>query len=429
MLYEQTVHTNSLASSFCSLHQDAYQREILKTQLHAEDIVKEFKGQRLPWLMVSEPNECDEFIAEANRISARYKNVMVLGMGGASLCGQVLVSLLKQPNAAYGRWPSIYFVETLDPVSISALFSQANPNETAYLVISKTGKTIETLTQASLFYVFTKNFLGREPDPGQFTIITDPRPSPLCDFAAAVNAKLLFHIPTIGGRYSIFTNVGLLPAAIAGLNIKEICQGAKMTLEKFSQDSCSPVIKGAAAQSVLYERGIQQAVFMTYCDRLVGLVDWVRQMYAESLGKSGEGITPIKALGTMDQHSQLQLFLDGPKDKWFTVFGGVPEFPHLEVQFPPAFKSWNNGLEGRKLSDIVDIEYRATISALRSRDYPLRTFRIDVLDEKTIGALAMHFMLETMVLAKLMQVDAYDQPAVEIGKRFAAELLAQPYKK
>ncbi|MBL0318854.1 MAG: hypothetical protein IPP74_06150 [Alphaproteobacteria bacterium] len=426
MLYDHTIHAGFFdKENFLGISRDFFQHTVLRAHDLMDEIATEFKAGALPWLELPNQETLASICEIAEQLKGRYKNILILGMGGASLCGQVLVSLMRRPFAPYGKMPRIYFVDTLDPSAITDLYCQINPRETAFVVISKSGTTVETLTQLSLFYTFTKEVTGAEPQPGQFMMISDPKPSPLRDFAEAIKARVEDHRPEVGGRFAIFTNVGLLPAAIASMNIQNVCEGANETLAHCLKGTSQSVIEGAAMHVVMLERGIQQSVMMSYSDGLLGLVDWVRQLIAESLGKGGKGITPIKAKGTMDQHSQLQLFLDGPKDKWFTVLRGVPIIPHLEIEIPKQCKPWDNGLVGSTLAEVVEIEYQATVNALLTKGCPLRTINCGYLDEYRIGALAMHFMLETMLVAKLMNINAYDQPAVEIGKRFALDLLAQ----
>ena len=177
--------------------------------------------------------------------------------------------------------------------------------------------------------------------------------------------------------------------------------------------------------NLLEERGLANTVLMPYCDRLDAFALWYRQLWAESLGKDGAGTTPIRALGPVDQHSQLQLYLDGPRDKMFTLvtLDCAGDGPRIDAALAddPALQY----LGGRTMGDLLDAEQRATAESLARRGRPARRFHLDRLDETTLGALLMHFMLETIIAADLLGVDAFDQPAVEQGKVLAREYLAQ----
>jgi glucose-6-phosphate isomerase len=227
----------------------------------------------------------------------------------------------------------------------------------------------------------------------------------------------------------VLTNVGLLPAALAGLDIAAVRAGAAAALAPVlgeRQPAAVPAAVGAALAVALAETKAKHlSVLMAYADRLERFTRWYVQLWAESLGKDGKGTTPLAALGPVDQHSQLQLFIAGPRDKLFTVLtvDCAGRGPRLDPAL--AALAGEPGFAGKTIGDLVAAQGRATAETLAKNGCPVRTIRIAALDAQALGALAMHFMLETIIAAHLMGVDAFDQPAVEEGKVLAKRYLAE----
>jgi glucose-6-phosphate isomerase len=220
--------------------------------------------------------------------------------------------------------------------------------------------------------------------------------------------------------------VGLLPAAMVGLDIGAVREGAGLALapvlaKKKAADV--PAALGAALAVALAGNGKSISVLMAYCDRLERFTHWYVQLWAESLGKNGEGTTPLAALGPVDQHSQVQLFIAGPRDKLFTVVtvGAKGQGPRMDAEL--AKLAGEPGFAGKTIGDLVAAEARATAETLAKNGCPVRTIHIGELDEETLGELMMHFMLETIIAAHLIGIDAFDQPAVEEGKVLAKKYL------
>ena len=349
----------------------------------------------------------------------RFKDVIVLGTGGSSLGGQTLVALGRPRQV-----PRLHFMDNIDPASFKDLFGGLKPAKTGLIAISKSGGTAETLTQ--LFACL--DWLGSKYAE-RAVVITEPGRNPLRRLAASRKMRALDHDPDLGGRFSVLSNVGLLPAMIAGLDAASFRAGAAETLDQAlaAKDARqSPPALGAAVSVALAERrGIAASVIMPYVDRLAPFGLWFRQLWAESLGKDGKGTTPIRALGTVDQHSQLQLYLGGPADKMFTLVllaqaGQGPVLPKsLSANKDLAY------LAGRRMGDLLEAEQQATATTLVRTGRPTRIISLARLDEKSLGALLMHFMLETVIAADLLGVNAFDQPAVEEGKRLARQRLGE----
>jgi glucose-6-phosphate isomerase len=238
---------------------------------------------------------------------------------------------------------------------------------------------------------------------------------------------MLDHDPGVGGRYSALTNVGLLPAAALGLDIAAIRKGAANALRPVldkKPPTDVPAAVGAALSVALAEgKGKSISVLMAYCDRLERFTHWYVQLWAESLGKQGKGTTPLAALGPVDQHSQVQLFIAGPRDKLFTVVtaGAAGLGPRMDGEL--AKLAGEPSFAGKTIGDLVAAEGRATAETLAKNGCPVRTIHIERLDEGSLGELLMHFMLETIIAAHLLGIDAFDQPAVEEGKALAKKYL------
>jgi glucose-6-phosphate isomerase len=236
-------------------------------------------------------------------------------------------------------------------------------------------------------------------------VITEPKDSPLAAIAAHYGLPAFDHHPEIGGRFSVFSVVGCLPAMLAGLDVAALRAGAhealRATLEARRVEDCEPAVGAAISVGLLQERQVTQSVLMTYEDRLACFGLWYRQLWAESLGKDGTGTTPIRAMGTADHHSQVQLYLAGPRDKMFTLVmpGTAGQGPRMDPALGAA--AGVAGLPGRALGDLLDAAARATAETLARHGRPLRLFRLASVDEAALGALLMHFMIETIIAADL----------------------------
>lgn len=399
-------------------------REQTRPILHSLQLRK--LDNSLPILNLPEITKDLEIIEKtAQQLQANFKNLVVLGTGGSSLNGQAWLGLRSCENRV-GHVPTrVHFMDNIDPYDVECLLAHIPLKQTAFLAISKSGKTLETLTQMLVCMDIARKECGHAIGK-QFFVISDPVENPLRHLGASIGATLLDHDPGVGGRFSTFTNVGLLPAAAAGIDIRKARQGAAKVLEEtFSQLTLSEVAAGAALQVAFMQHGMNATVMMAYVDRLANFVTWYRQIWAESLGKEGKGTTPVKAMGTLDQHSQLQLYLDGPRDKFFT-FVTMDTTGHgysLDIESLPDIGL--GYVRGKNLGDVLQAEHQATIGTMVRKQCPLREFRIARLNEEILGALLMHFTLETIVVAGLLSINAFDQPAVEAGKVLARQLLEQ----
>jgi glucose-6-phosphate isomerase len=369
----------------------------------------------------------------AARLSANATDIVILGTGGSSLGGQTLAQLAGYAVPGIGLLradPRLHFMDNLDPDTYGALLKRLPLATTRFIAISKSGGTGETLMQTAAAIEAVKAAGIAVQIPDLFLGLTEPakggKRSGLRVLFDEYRVPMLDHDPGVGGRYSVLTNVGLLPAAIVGLDIDAIRGGAAAALVPVL-DECAPADVPAAvgaALSVALAPTKSIAVMMAYADRLERFTRWYVQLWAESLGKDGKGTTPIGALGPVDQHSQLQLYIAGPRDKLFTIvtIGTAGRGPRIAADL--ARLVGEPEFAGKTIGDLVAAQGRATAETLAKNGCPVRTIHIEHLNEASLGELLMHFMLETIIAAHLLGVDPFDQPAVEEGKVLAKKYLA-----
>jgi glucose-6-phosphate isomerase len=368
----------------------------------------------------------------AARLKDGASDIVILGTGGSSLGGQTIAQLagFNVPGVGVLRDPPrIHFIDNLDALSFETMLGRLPLETSRFVSISKSGGTAETLMQ-TIAVMSALKAAGADLSKAMLGISEPARAGKrngLRDLLTQHGVALLEHDPNVGGRYSALTNVGLLPAAALGLDIGALRQGAGRALDPVlakKKPADVPAAVGAALNVALAEtKGKSISVMMAYADRLERFTHWYVQLWAESLGKGGKGTTPDAALGPVDQHSQVQLFIAGPRDKLFTVLsvGGKGLGPKMEGAL--AKIAGEPDFAGKTIGDLAAAEARATAETLARNGCPVRTFTIDRLDEAALGEMMMHFMLETIIAAHLMGIDAFDQPAVEEGKVLAKKYL------
>jgi glucose-6-phosphate isomerase len=396
-------------------------------KMHAD---KSLRLLQLP----AEQSDLATIIDAGRKLSAGASDIVILGTGGSSLGGQTLAQLADYAIPGLGALrspPRMHFMDNLDPQTFGGFLGKLPLATTRFVCVSKSGGTGETLMQtiAALSAVKAAKLEPRIAEI--FLGLTEPAKSGkrngLRDLLSAHKITTLDHDTGVGGRFSALTNVGLLPAAALGLDIAAIRAGAQASLAPVLAGKSPtevPAAAGAALSVALAEsKGKTISVMMAYADRLEKFVKWYVQLWAESLGKDGKGITPIGALGPVDQHSQLQLFIAGPRDKLFTIIttGMAGKGPRIDGDL--AKLAGEDGFGGKTIGDLVAAQGRATIETLAKNGCPVRGIHIETLDEFALGELLMHFMLETIIAAHLLGVDPFDQPAVEEGKILAKRYL------
>lgn len=360
-------------------------------------------------------------------------DLVLLGTGGSSLGAQALAQLADYAVPGLGllrKGPRFHAMDNLDPVTFSGLLEALPLKTTRFLAVSKSGATGETLMQtiavidalkrAGITHIGQHIFGLSEPEkPGKHNALRA--------LLLPLGVNFLLHETGIGGRYSVLTNVGLLPAALLGLNIEAIRKGAASVLDDVlgaNGAQSAPVI-GAALNLAAMREGRMVSVMMAYADRLEKFTRWWVQLWAESLGKQGQGSQPVGALGPVDQHSQQQLYLAGPRDKLFTVITVATrdKGPRMNANLSSA--ALESGFAEKTIGDLVAAQGLAMVDTFAKNGRPVRRLHCDVLNEETLGALLMHFMLETILTGYAMGIDPFDQPAVEEAKILAKSYLAE----
>ena len=384
----------------------------------------------LPLLRYPErDDDIDALMATADGLRTEASDVVFFGTGGSSLGGQTLAQLAGYAVPGLGLLrdpPRLHFLDNLDPATFADTLARLPLVNTRFVAISKSGGTAETLMQlcAALAAVKEAGLAHRIPE--LFLGVSEPKvagkKNGLRDLLTDYEIAMLDHDPGVGGRFSVLTNVGLLPAAVAGLEIGAIRRGAAAALAPVLAGKPAaevPAAVGAALSFAAAGAGKTTSVLMAYADRLERFTHWYVQLWAESLGKDGKGTTPVAALGPVDQHSQQQLYLAGPRDKLFTVITVATAGRGPRMDGGLAKQGGEPDLAGKTIGDLVAAQGRAMVETFAANGRPVRTLHIDTLDEESMGELLMHFMLETIIAARLLGVDAFDQPAVEEAKILA----------
>ncbi|MDP6390280.1 MAG: glucose-6-phosphate isomerase [Alphaproteobacteria bacterium] len=413
MPYRQLIETCfSDAIGEGGLDRAAFETTLAEAARALDGLCRNRDAGSLPLLAL--PARTDDLAAIAQiaeRFRKSFDDVLVLGTGGSSLGGRTLAALGSDG-------PDLHFIENVDPDGFEVVLAGADPARTGVIAISKSGSTLETMAQALVVLDWLE---GKPAD--RMVAIGDPGDSPLRRLAATHEVPVIDHDPGIGGRYSALSVVGGLPAAIAGVDVALLRQGAAEALEAAlgaAVPADSPPAVGAALSIALARHaGATITVLMPYIDRLADFALWHRQLWAESLGKSGEGTTPVPAMGAVDQHSQLQLYLDGPGDKMFTLMTGPSAGAGRRIDPTLAGDPELAYLGGHALGDLLDAMAEATAETLARNGRPVRRITLDAVDERSLGAVMMHFMLETILAADLLGVNPFDQPAVDEGKALA----------
>ncbi len=359
---------------------------------------------------------------EAARLQ-KFETVVVLGIGGSALGARTVRDALAPEFAA-----RLVVIDNIDPVTIVRTRDSLDPKSTAFFVVSKSGSTAETAAQLILFRTW---LLEAGCNPAEhITLITDPKNGPLRALATRDGYSTLEIPPRVGGRFSVLTPVGLLPAAVLGIDPAELLAGARAMWHAVRDQEDHPLLDWVAGHAIRAEHAGQQIqVLMSYSDRLSTLGDWFAQLWGESLGKKLDragkvvhrGSTPLAAVGATDQHSLVQLFAEGPADKQFLILGlDGARAPLTPLGAEAAELSADFAyLEGHSIDELFEAERIGTIQALRAAGRPVARLQLEKLDAATLGALFVFFELATVLAADLLDVDPYDQPGVEAGKIIA----------
>ena len=377
----------------------------------------------------------------AGAARGRFDDVVVLGIGGSALGPIALRTALLKPawNALAaderGGQPRLHVLDNVDPHAISALLSRLSLERALFVVTSKSGGTAETMAQ---YLIVRESLIEAKLDPrAHLVFVTDPKKGALRQIANAERIAALDIPPAVGGRYSVLSPVGILPAALVGINTGELLVGAREIAERCAAAGEALTRNPAGLFATLQyladtKLGRHIHVLMPYSDPLRDVADWFVQLWAESLGKhrnagdSGAGPTPLGALGATDQHSKVQLFMEGPPDKTVTFIAVAESGTDLTIPKLHSNVTELGYLGGHQLSELLSIEQRATAGALARRGRPNMTIHIDRVDAWHLGALFMLLEIATIYAGELYGVNPLDQPGVELGKQFTYAMLGRP---
>jgi glucose-6-phosphate isomerase len=368
-----------------------------------------------------------------------FSDIVVLGIGGSALGPIALRSALRSirwnelGDEARDYFPRLHVLENVDPVTIAELLGRVELGRTLFLVVSKSGGTAETMAQ---YLVVRSRLVESLGDKFQrhLVFVTDPEKGSLRRIAREESIPTLDIPSNVGGRFSVLSAVGLLPAALIGIDIQALMAGAGDMAERCG---VRELRKNPAAMYAMLQwladtqQGLGTHVIMPYSDNLRDVGDWFVQLWAESLGKTkpdgtSVGPTPIPALGATDQHSQVQLFMEGPLDKTVTFIAvGARstdiQIPKLHPDVPELAY-----LGGHSLGHLLDVERQATAGALARRGRPNMTITCEKLDAWHLGSMLMMLAIATVIAGALYEVNPLDQPGVELGKRYTYGMLGRP---
>ena len=375
------------------------------------------------YTVIDEKAVLDEIETYAAEARTKFENFVVCGIGGSALGP---IALRDSLNNFFGS-KSLHVLENIDPDFLAEALDYLDLSKTLFLVTSKSGGTPETVAQ----YMLMRSELDKAGlDPAKHLVfITDPEKSLLKDIGDRDGIRQFAIPPSVGGRFSVQTPVGLLPLALMGHDIRAFMAGLQNMRDSFLNKNVDQNLpfQLACAQTAAYLKGKPQNIIMPYHTKLRQIGAWCVQLIAESTGKfkadgSNVGITPIPSLGVTDQHSQVQLFAEGPNDK-LIIFIGVENFRH-ELEIPVTeVNNKTDFMQGRTFKDLLHAEQQATAQALTENDRPNLTITIPEVNEYYLGQLIMLFEGATAFWGEFFEIDAFNQPGVERGKVLTRELL------
>ncbi len=372
--------------------------------------------KKLPLYNYLEPVFSKDLYQEAIDKLTKFTRIIHLGTGGSSLGPQALYSVTDAPSREF------IFFDNIDPDALTVRLRNVDFSKTGLLVVSKSGNTAETLVQLATFKKIYDDKNLKLQD--HLVIITQTDDNALHTFAKNNNIVVVPHHNQIGGRFAVFAEVGMLSGLLMGLDMDAFRKGAQDALTAFEKATRScPILEVAC----FLAKSKAHPVMFPYADKLKLYSAWFAQLWAESLGKKNEsgerfGSTPIQALGATDQHSQLQLYLDGPQDKFFTFLEVEQKIDFDVVNLNidhPAYKP----LRGHSLQELLKAELHATYETMRAHALPLRLVTVPVINTYYLAQLMLNAVLETLAVSIIWDVNPFNQPAVEEGKVLALKFL------
>lgn len=387
------------------------------------------KGQHGYLSLAGDDLMLEQLLRVAQPRMGRFESLILIGIGGSALGLRALVRALA-PVGTPG--PELFILDNTDPTLFAEVASRVDLRRSLVVVVSKSGATLETV--AALGHMVSRLRHGGLELRDHMVVVTDPENGPLRAFADKHDLDGLTIPPGVGGRFSVLSPAGLLAAALLGLDVAGLLEGAQAAerITRIGDDAtCWPAIMGLLATDLCRKHGKRILVFMPYSSRLDACADWFVQLWDESLGKSKlldgtaieAGQTALRAVGATDQHSQLQLFLEGPNDKAL-LFVRVEKH---EADFAPGTFEWADFdasfLEGKSLGRVINAQLEGTARALAERKRPNAILTLPRLNAAFLGELLMGLQLATTFAGFAWGVNPYDQPGVELGKQFSRRIL------
>lgn len=359
-----------------------------------------------------------ELIKEAKRVHQKFsqkKFFIHIGIGGSALGAEMLIKALGQKNHT-----QFIIINNIDPDDFHQKLEGVNLKDALIYLVSKSGTTAETTAALIILSEMLKAQGIKETEfKNHFVFCTDPEQGDLRELAVQWKTEALDIPSNIGGRFSVLTAVGLFPALFFGIDAQKLLDGAQAITDKLSgPETSKDFYQLAVFLNKLHDQGFTQTVMMPYSSLLKEFSAWFTQLWAESLGKQGKGLTPIPAYGATDQHSQVQLFMEGPNDKVLALIE-VEKFKYDYSLQSPLQGASAQKLAPYSLAQLMKAEFEGTVAALRENQRPLIHFKIDELDEYHLGQLILLSECLTVLMGQLLAVNPFNQPGVEAGKKYA----------
>ncbi len=407
--------------------------EVSEMEPRLDEAARQLLDGSLGFMKLPKTNEYVEASMElAQKIrSSGATDFIHIGIGGSALGPMAVHKALNHPyhNLISDRpGPRMHFAENTDPTTLSAILDVAEPDGTWVNVVTKSGSTAETMANFLVIRGALATALGDFGYQERTIATTDPEEGFLKQIAELEDLKVLPVPKDVGGRFSVLTPVGLLPAAVSGLDVEAMLAGARQCVEEVEERGAEhPAVVGAGMHYLMdTARGRNVRVMMAYADALERLAAWFVQLWAESLGKDGKGSTPHGAVGTTDQHSQVQLFMEGPQDKVVEIVEVENHARDLDI--PEAYSDLEGVgyLGGHSIAELLNVECDATREALTEAGRPNSTIKLGAINEENLGYLFQALEIQTAVSGSLYGVNAFDQPGVEAGKQITYKRMGRP---
>ena len=337
----------------------------------------------------------------------KFNTMVIIGMGGSILGANAIYDFFRSTIKK-----KVYFFDDLDENKLSSLKKKEYLPKILFIIISKSGNTIETLSNTFALNIIKKNSKN-------IIMISERKNNVLFSLSKKLNLFYIEHKPNIGGRYSVLSEVGIIPAYLMGININRLRSKISDCVDKknkiYLKKSTTNLVK------ILKSKKFNSLILLNYAPNLKKLLYWCQQLIAESLGKQGKGFLPVISNAPKDHHSLLQLYLDGPKDKLFYIFSLEKKYKQ-KINFSKKFEGLNF-INKKSISTIKNAQKNALIKSLLQNKSPIREFKIKKSNEETLGQLFSYFIIETIIVGKMLNINPYDQPAVEKVKLYTKKFL------